>query len=373
MLKFRFFCFFSLWDEKLLSNFAEKNGGVMTYTEAEKHIVSFDWAAKYMLRDKANFDILEGLITVLLNEKVTIQNILESEGNQTDPRDKYNRVDVKALNSKGEIILIEIQLNREHYFIERMLYGVSKVITEHMYSGDGYGSIKKVYSIGILYFNLGEGSDYVYHGTTSFRGVHTNDTLRLSKEELGALKLKTPEDIFPEYFLIRVKAFDKVAETPLEEWLDYLKSSHIKDDTTVPGLQEAKRKLKFLMMSPQERRAYERHWDDVVIEEDVMSTSREEGYYDGRIDGLEEGRAEGRKKGLKEGLKEGRKEGRKEGLKEGRKEGLKEGRKEGLEEGIAKGLAEGKIKIAKMMKAQGLSADMIATCTDLSVEEINSL
>ena len=301
----------------------------MTYTEAEKHIVSFDWAAKYMLRDKANFDILEGLITVLLNEKVTIQNILESESNQTDPRDKYNRVDVKALNSKGEIILVEIQLNREQYFIERMLYGVSKAITEHMYSGDGYGSVRKVYSIGILYFNLGEGSDYVYHGTTSFRGIHTNDTLKLSKQELGALKLKTPEDIFPEYFLIRVKAFDKVAETPLEEWLDYLKSSHIKDDTTVPGLQAAKRKLKFLMMSPQERRAYERHRDDVVIEEDVISTSRKEGYYEGRV--------------------------------------------EGLEEGLSKGRIEGIMNIVRAMKSQGVAVDLIATYTGLSVEDVETL
>ncbi|MCQ2314180.1 MAG: Rpn family recombination-promoting nuclease/putative transposase [Bacteroidales bacterium] len=325
----------------------------MTYTEAEKHIVSFDWAAKYMLRDKANFDILEGLITVLLNEKVTIQNILESESNQTDPRDKYNRVDVKALNSKGEIILVEIQLNREQYFIERVLYGVSKTITEHMYSGDGYGSIKKVYSIGILYFNLGEGSDYVYHGTTSFRGIHTNDTLKLSQKELGALTIKTSEDIFPEYFLIRVKAFDKVAETPLEEWLDYLKSCHIKDDTTVPGLQEAKRKLKFLMMTPQERRAYERHWDDVVIEEDVISTSREEGYYDGRIDGLEEGRAEG--------LEEGRAEGRIEGLEEGKVQGR------------AEGLAESKIIMAKRMLDMGYSIKDISEVTRLSVDEINSL
>ena len=52
----------------------------------EKYI-RFDWAAKRMLRDKANFDVLEGLMTVLLNEKVTIEEILESEGNQENESD----------------------------------------------------------------------------------------------------------------------------------------------------------------------------------------------------------------------------------------------------------------------------------------------
>ena len=83
--------------------------------------VRFDWAAKRMLRDKANFGVLEGLVTVLLNEKIHIVEILESEGNQEDMYDKYNRVDIKATNSKGDIIIVEIQLTRELYYLERIL------------------------------------------------------------------------------------------------------------------------------------------------------------------------------------------------------------------------------------------------------------
>ena len=79
----------------------------------ENKYIRFDWAAKRMLRDKANFGVLEGLITVLLNEPVHIEEILESEGNQQAADDKFNRVDVKAKNSKGEIIIVEIQLTRE--------------------------------------------------------------------------------------------------------------------------------------------------------------------------------------------------------------------------------------------------------------------
>ena len=112
--------------------------------------IRFDWAAKRMLRDKTNFGVLEGLMTVLLNEKVTIVEILESEGNQQVEDDKFNRVDIKARNSKGEIILVEIQQTRELYYLQRILYGVAKAITEHIKLGEKYDHVKKVYSISIL-------------------------------------------------------------------------------------------------------------------------------------------------------------------------------------------------------------------------------
>ena len=99
---------------------------------AENKYVRFDWAVKRMLRDKANYGVLEGLITVLLGQKVTITAILESEANQDQVDDKYNRVDIKALNAAGEIILVEVQLTRQLYYLERILYGVAKTLTEHI-------------------------------------------------------------------------------------------------------------------------------------------------------------------------------------------------------------------------------------------------
>ena len=109
----------------------------------EKYI-RFDWAVKRMLRDKANFAVLEGLMTVLIGEQVKIEEILESEGNQNAPDDKYNRVDVMARNSKGEYIIVEVQLSREVHFLERMLYGVSKVVTDNIRLGEMYDKVKKV-------------------------------------------------------------------------------------------------------------------------------------------------------------------------------------------------------------------------------------
>ena len=307
----------------------------------ENKYIRFDWVVKRMLRDKANFDVLEGLITVLLGERVHIVDILESEGNQETAEDKFNRVDVKAVNDRDEIFIVEVQLTRQLYYLERILYGVAKTLTEHIKLGNLYNEVKKVYSISIVYFDLGQGKDYLYHGQTTFEGVHSHDILQVSTKENALIKMKTPKQVFPEYFIIRVNEFNDVARTPLEEWLDYLKNGHIKDDTTAPGLSEAKEKLQFLTMSNEDRRAYERHLDAIMVQEDVLNVAK--------LEGLAEGRAEGREEGREEGLAEGRAEGRAEGEK------------------------ANALNIARRMKGKGFATEDIADMTGLSAEEINAL
>ena len=256
-------------------------------TEWKDRYIRFDWAIKRLLRQKANFDVLEGFLTVFIGEPITIVEILESEGNQLHEYDKYNRVDIKARNSKGEIILIEVQNSREADYLERILYGVAKAITEHIAIGRPYREVKKVYSISILYFDLGKGTDYLYHGQNRFVGVHTHDSLQITRKEQDALVGRKPEEILPEYILIRVNEFNQVALSPMEEWMAYLKEGIIRPDTTAPGLSEARQKLQYYAMSEGERRAYEEHLNAMVIHDDVISTAKREG----RWEGLAEGRA----------------------------------------------------------------------------------
>lgn len=239
--------------------------------------IRFDWAIKRLLRQKANFGVLEGLLTVLLEEKVEILELLESESNQQTIADKFNRVDIKAKNSKGEIIIVEVQNTREMTFLERILYGVAKAITEHISLGDSYYEVKKIYSINVLYFDIGKGSDYLYHGQNIFTGVHTGDRLEVSVKEKDALVQKHPAEIFPEYYLIRVNEFNKVAVTPLEEWIAYLKDGTISPDTTTPGLREAREKLIYYNMSDEERRAYDEHITDIMIQNDTLDGVKLEG------------------------------------------------------------------------------------------------
>ncbi len=73
-------------------------------------LIRFDWAIKKLLRNKANFDILEGFLGAMFREEVTVMNVLESEGNKEDASDKFNRVDLLVQNAKDELILIEVQV-----------------------------------------------------------------------------------------------------------------------------------------------------------------------------------------------------------------------------------------------------------------------
>ena len=254
--------------------------------------IRFDWAIKRLLRQKANFGVLEGFLSVLLDEKVEIIELLESESNQLAIDDKFNRVDIKAKNSKGEIIIVEVQNTRELTFLERILYGVAKAITEHISLGSSYYEVKKIYSVSILYFDIGKGSDYLYHGQNIFTGVHAGDRLEVSVKEKDALVHKLPAEIFPEYYLIRVNEFNQVAVTPLEEWIEYLKDGTIRADTTAPGLSEAREKLLYYNMSDEERRAYDEHLSDIMIQNDALEGAKLEGRAEGRAEGRMEGRAE---------------------------------------------------------------------------------
>ena len=252
-------------------------------------VIRFDWAMKRLLRNKANFSVLEGLLTTLLGEKIVIQKLLESESNQETEFDKYNRVDMLAEDSKGELILIEVQNNSEYAYFQRMLFGTSKLVTEYIERGDNYAKVRKVYSVNIVYFELGHGKDYVYHGKTEFRGIHTNDLLELTPFQKQTFKADTVSQLYPEYYILKVNGFNQVAKSPLEEWIYYLNTGEIPSNATAPGLDEARQKLKLAMMTRNELAAYYRHLDNIVILRNNIITEREEGRAEGRAEGREEG------------------------------------------------------------------------------------
>ena len=239
--------------------------------------IRFDWAMKRLLRNKANFAVLEGFLTTLLNEKIVIQKLLESESNQEDEFDKYNRVDMLAENSKGEFILIEVQNNNEYAYFQRMLFGTSKLVTEYINRGEGYDNVRKVYSVNIIYFSLGNGKDVVYHGKTEFRGIHEGDVLELTPFPKQTFKVDSVSQLYPEYYILKVNDFNQVARNPLEEWIYYMNTGDIPDSATAPGLDEARQRLKLGRMTKEELNAYYRHLDNIVILRDNIYTERAEG------------------------------------------------------------------------------------------------
>ncbi|MDR1130386.1 MAG: Rpn family recombination-promoting nuclease/putative transposase [Prevotellaceae bacterium] len=269
------------------------------------NLVRFDWAAKRLLRQKSNFVVLEGLLSTLLNEDICIVRILESEGNQESATDKFNRVDILAEDSRGELIIVEVQNNRELSYFHRMLYGVSKAITEYIWQGDEYENIKKLYSVNIVYFDLGQGEDYVYHGRTTFTGIYKNDVLKLSERQREQFICEDAGDLFPEYYVIRVNEFNKKAVTSLDEWISFLKTGEIPENAKAKGLAEARDRLQEDRLSEEERKAYYAHKESLRYERSVIQTSLIEGRAEGRAEGKTEGRAEAKEELVVASGKEG--------------------------------------------------------------------
>lgn len=230
-----------------------------------KKLIRFDWAIKRLLRNKANFVVLEGFLSELLFDDIKIEQILESESNQLYDADKFNRVDILTQNSKKELIIIEIQSTYEIDYFQRMAYGVSKSISENLKLGQKYSEVKKVISINIVYFDLGQGQDYIYKGVTDFKGLHQNDLLALSEKQKTTFLKEKVSDIFPEYYLLKVNQFNDVAKDTLDEWIYFLKNSEVKDTFKAKGLKEANNVLDIMRLEEKDTYGYNRYLDSLHL------------------------------------------------------------------------------------------------------------
>ena len=300
-----------------------------------KKLIRFDWAIKSLLRDKANFDILEGFLAALLeDDSIEIIELLGEEGQQDDEDEKFNRVDILVKDKQDRRIIIEVQTTREADYLERLLFGTSKTIIENIGLGNAYKNIHKIISISILFFNLGRGEDYLYHGTTKFIGINNGKPLIIKRKEEQVIHGKQvnrflDKDIFPEYYLIRVEKYQNIVKRRIDEWIYLIKNDEVKEGSTTKNIDKAAQKLAFLNMDEVERKRYERYLVNLHREKDILDTAKEEG--------------------------------------------LKEGREEGFEEGREEGQQKEKIKTACKMKKDGMPIDLIAKYTGLSEVEVSAL
>ncbi len=254
-----------------------------------KKLIRFDWAIKRLLRDKANFVVLEGFLSELLFEDIKIKEILESESNQETEEDKYNRVDILTQNSQNELVIIEIQNTYEIDYFQRMAYGASKALTENLALGKKYTEIKKVISINIVYFDLGQGKDYIYRGKTNFEGLHEKDLLQLSNKQKKTFIKQNVADIFPEYYIIKVNKFNDIAKDTLDEWVYFLKNSEVKDEFKAKGLAEAKTTLDIMSLDKEQNYGYNRYLDYLHVKaSDAFSLQMEAEEREEKIREIEE-------------------------------------------------------------------------------------
>ncbi len=267
-----------------------------------KKLIRFDWAIKRLLRNKANFVVLEGFLSELLFDNIKIKQILESESNQETDDDKFNRVDILSQNSKNELIIIEIQNSYEIDYFHRMVYGVSKSISDHHILGQKYAEVKKIISINIVYFDLGQGQDYIYKGKTDFIGLHQKDLLGLSAKQKATFLKEEVSNIFPEYYLLKVNQFNDIAKDTLDEWVYFLKNSEVKDNFKAKGLKEAGEVLDLMRLPKAEQYGYNRYMDSLSLKASEIFSLKTEAEFKVREDERQKINYDNAKIGILEGL-----------------------------------------------------------------------
>ena len=323
-----------------------------------RNMISFDWAMKRLLRNKANFSVLEGFLSELLHRKVIIKHIGESEGIKSDENDKFNRVDILVEADDRELVIIELQYYGQDDYFQRMvplgspqvLYGASKATVEHISEGDPYSVIRKAYSINIVYFDLGKGDDYVYHGFTNFTGLHTQTELELTVKQRQLYGKTVAGELFPEFYIIKVSKFDEVAKDTLDEWIYYLKTGKIRDDFTAQGIDKAREILAYDNLTDAEKKEHDRMVNDRRNRDSEINTA----YTDGELKGLEKGLEKGEAIGIEKG----------EAI------GLEKGEAIGIEKGRAEEREKAKTETVINAHREGCSIELIASITKLSQEEI---
>jgi predicted transposase/invertase (TIGR01784 family) len=127
-----------------------------------------------------------------------------------------------------------------------------------------------------VYFELGQGQDYVYHGKTEFEGIHQHDILALSDKQKEIYTKNTISDIFPEYYILKINNFDNIAKDGLDEWIYFLKHSKILSSFKAKGLKEANEVMDEMKLTPKQRREYSRYLETLRSNNSYADTIKAE-------------------------------------------------------------------------------------------------
>lgn len=298
----------------------------------EKPLISFDFAIKYLLKNKGDYDIIEGFISALFASQgyppIKINALLDTESNKEKLELKKSIADLVVEDAEGNKYIVEIERAYTPNFMHKACFNSSRLVVDGIYGSQDYTTIKKIFHISLLYFSTKGMEKPIYHGKTIVHEVDTKHPVDVSIANEGLVIFNTP-NVFPEYFFISVPMFDDVINSEIDEWLYVMKHSEIKQGFKSPYMTKVAERLSVIKMSAAERNEYIYYQKQSVHSQDILQAAEDKG----RVEGKAEGKAEGRD-----------------------------------EENIRV-----KIEIALNLLRQNLSLDVISSATGLSYDELNNL
>jgi len=257
----------------------------------EKPLISFDYAIKYLLKNKGDYDIIEGFISALFASQgyppIKINALLDSESNKEELELKKSIADLVVEDSEGNKYIVEIERAYTPNFMHKACFNSSRLVVDGIYGNQDYTTIKKIFHISLLYFSTKEMQKPIYHGKTIIHEVDTKHPVDVTIANEGLVIFNTP-NVFPEYFFISVPMFDDVINSEIDEWLYVMKHSEIRQGFKSPYMTKVAERLSVIKMSSEERNEYIYYQKQSVHSQDILNAARAEGEFKGEAKGRAE-------------------------------------------------------------------------------------
>ncbi|CAN0587439.1 unnamed protein product [Ectocarpus sp. 12 AP-2014] len=257
---------------------------------SDKPLISFDYAIKFLLKSKANYDIIEGFISALIvaqgYKAVKINALLETESNRETADLKRSIADLVVEDEDGNKYIVEIERSFTSSFMHKACFNTSRLVVDSISGSQDYTTINKVFHISLLYFTTQKLDKPIYHGKTILHEVDTSTPIDMRIANQGLVMFEH-HNIFPEYFFISVPLFNDVINQEIDEWLYVMKHSDTRADFKSPYMSKVQEKLNVLKMSLEERNDYYSYLKEAVHSQDVLSSAEAKGEARGKAEGIE--------------------------------------------------------------------------------------
>jgi predicted transposase/invertase (TIGR01784 family) len=236
-------------------------------------------------------DLLSDLVNVIRGdaERLTLTEVLNPTILPEEITGKGIVLDVKALDTQGRTIDVEVQVNSQRDYPARSLYYIARAFVEQLSSGEQYGQLRSVIGVNILNFALFRAPEEEERAQWRFGMVTYHQPQRALDIQLELPKLKH----------LGLEKTNK----PLYDWSVFfsdVNNGEAMEQITHPDVKEAFEILKSVSATAQERLEAERRITYVRELNAIAGYQWDEGMAQGIAIGEAKGRAEGKAEGKAE-------------------------------------------------------------------------
>ena len=264
-----------------------------------------DFAFKKTLGTQENKVALMSLINAILNlpepiVDLTIQNPFLLQNFKDD---KLSVLDIRAVDQRGMIFAVEMQLSVIPQLLQRLAFYASDLYQGQLQAGKDYEKLRPVYTICLLNGRIWSDSRQVHEVlqfTRRGNGAPVPNLIEIHTLQLGLYNLSESElptaSVKDRWLFWLLNAGDYDRETLWRMFPDH--AFRMATDT-----------ISRIAAQTEDKLMYDSREMALADQRAIMKSMLMQGLEEGRTQGLEEGRARGRELGREEGREEGLEEG----------------------------------------------------------------